>query len=238
MTENRPFVSSEYIVQQNKVQFGWTHALDLLPLGEGLCLDLGAGSGRLKTQIETKGYRYLGLDIAAQGPDVQFGDAHALPLGDCTVDAVHTQDVLEHLENPWQAVGEIHRVLKPRGLFCGSAAFLQPWHQSYFHFSHWGLERTLKQAGFSIIRMEPGTSVFLTLPHGTIDWFTRRPIATHIARFLCAPLWRCLIAARNVRRRMTGSRGKSVVPSPFDGFLGQAPFRLAGSILWLAQRPS
>jgi len=115
--ERRPFVSPEYAVTQNKVQFGWTHALDLLPRGKGLCLDLGAGSGRLKAQIEARGYHYLGLDIAPQGPDVYFGDAHSLPLRDCSVEAVHTHDVLEHLENPWQAVREIYRIVRPAGLF-------------------------------------------------------------------------------------------------------------------------
>ncbi|MBI4307248.1 MAG: class I SAM-dependent methyltransferase [Chloroflexi bacterium] len=225
-------------MRQNKLQFGWTHALDLLPKGTGLCLDLGAGNGRLKAQIETKGYHYLGLDIAPQGPGVYFGDAHALPLKDCSIESVHTQDVLEHLENPWQAVREIYRVLRPKGLFCGSAAFLQPWHESYFHFSHWGAERILKSAGFSILRMEPGSSVLLTLPHGTIDWLTRKELAQHIARFLFAPLWHGFVAARNTRRWIIGSHRGDASRDPFAGFIGQAPFRLAGSILWLAQKPS
>lgn len=47
-------------------------------------------------------------------PDV-VGDIHRLPLATGAVDGVICRSVLEHVEQPWEACREIHRVLRPGG---------------------------------------------------------------------------------------------------------------------------
>lgn len=49
--------------------------------------------------------------------DYQQAVAEKIPYGDATFDAVVCVDVLEHVENVWQVIAEVHRVLKPNGLF-------------------------------------------------------------------------------------------------------------------------
>jgi ubiquinone/menaquinone biosynthesis C-methylase UbiE len=53
---------------------------------------------------------------------VHIGDVHALALADRSVDRAHTDRVLQHVEDPRRAVGEIARALR-RG---GRAVFVEP----------------------------------------------------------------------------------------------------------------
>lgn len=47
-------------------------------------------------------------------PDI-VGDIHNLPLADNSQDAIICIAVLEHIENPFKAMAEMYRVLKPGG---------------------------------------------------------------------------------------------------------------------------
>ena len=50
--------------------------------------------------------------------DIVFDlDKFPYPILDNTYNNVRAIDVLEHLENPLEAVNEIHRILKPNGVF-------------------------------------------------------------------------------------------------------------------------
>ena len=88
-----------------------------------LLLDVACGGGVLAPYLGGKGHRHLGLDLsapalvlaAAHGVAALRGDAHALPLGDGTVDVVVAGEVLEHVSD-WQGVvAELARVLRPGG---------------------------------------------------------------------------------------------------------------------------
>lgn len=46
----------------------------------------------------------------------QVGDAHKLPFPDASFDAVCAHSVLQYLKDPWKALAEMHRVLKPGGV--------------------------------------------------------------------------------------------------------------------------
>jgi len=64
------------------------------------------------------------LDTAAQWPHVTvaMGDAHHLAMADHSLDRVHTDRVLQHVEDPSSVVHEVRRVLKPGGI----AGFAEP----------------------------------------------------------------------------------------------------------------
>ncbi|MDX5361138.1 MAG: class I SAM-dependent methyltransferase [Alphaproteobacteria bacterium] len=77
-----------------------------------------------------------GVDLVADAHDM-----HMVP--DNSVDAVVTISVLEHVNNPWKVMEEIHRILKPGGIVYVSVPFIFPFHadpDDYWRFSHKGLE--------------------------------------------------------------------------------------------------
>jgi SAM-dependent methyltransferase len=91
-------------------------------------LDLGCRSGAL-TRHYLEGNSVVGLDVdaaalekaAALGIEpVQASVEDALPFEDASFDAVVAGELLEHLQFPDALVGEIHRVLRPGGVFVGS----------------------------------------------------------------------------------------------------------------------
>lgn len=62
---------------------------------------------------------YIGMDIEA-GPnvDVVQPSLYAFPFSDASFDVVVSGNVMEHVEQLWQWVLEVDRVLKPGGLMC------------------------------------------------------------------------------------------------------------------------
>ncbi len=89
------------------------------------CLDFGAGRGRI-TQMHIKGLVSFvaGVDIDPSiNENISVDEAKIIPhsglipYGDDTFDVVFSDNVMEHLENPSEALAEINRVLKSGGLF-------------------------------------------------------------------------------------------------------------------------
>lgn len=119
--------SSELISQIN----------DSLSAGDKV-LDLGCGPRDQWTPINYLGYKYVGVDYSNENADL-LADAHAIPFKDSTFDCVLSYAVLEHLHNPFIAVHEIERVLKPTGIYIGTVSQGEPFHGSYFHHTSWGL---------------------------------------------------------------------------------------------------
>ena len=91
-------------------------------------LDIGCGEGFFAQRVVEKGNRVVGIDMLSQPrrgrlldqyvrADLDRGLAAALPaLRERRFDRVLLQDVLEHVRNPAQLLGDCHALLKPRGL--------------------------------------------------------------------------------------------------------------------------
>lgn len=123
--------------------------LDWLTWFDGLVLNVGAGGSQIKFDncIEMEACIFRNTDVV--------GDAHYLPFADETFDAVITFNTFEHLREPKQAAGEIHRVLKPGGRLILYTAFLQPVHEAPYHFyntTEYGLRNWFD--AFSITKVE------------------------------------------------------------------------------------
>ena len=101
-------------------------------------LDLGCGPKDQKAPVEYLGFRYVGGDYCHPESDLLL-DAQALPFADGSFDCVLSYAVLEHVPNPFLALDEVSRVLKPGGLFVGTVSQGEPFHSSYFHHTPWGL---------------------------------------------------------------------------------------------------
>jgi ubiquinone/menaquinone biosynthesis C-methylase UbiE len=108
-------------------------SIDLLRLRAGLSvLEVGCGVGhdalRLAAQVGPAG-RVVGIDLSAElitrasqraaplGLPVRFevGNAQALGFADDSFDAARVDRVLQHLDDPGQAVREMARVVRPGG---------------------------------------------------------------------------------------------------------------------------
>ena len=85
----------------------------------------------------------LAIDVA--------GDIHHLPFQDGVADGVICKEVLEHVDNPFQAVEEIYRVIRPGGLLFLTVPFLEPYHgrhgsyEDYWRFTQAGIRRLLRR---------------------------------------------------------------------------------------------
>ena len=111
----------------------------MLPCSGGVLLDVGCAGGedaiRLGEQVGAS--TVIGLELAdqfiaqarARGVDVRQADLTApWPLEDASVDALHSNQVIEHLADTDHFMREIRRVLKPTGYAVVSTNNLASWH--------------------------------------------------------------------------------------------------------------
>lgn len=121
---------------------------------QGKVLDAGSGSGKYRDIIKKASKEYVSLD-AYSGEKVDVvGDIMAMPFKNESFDAVVSTQVMEHIEKPWLAMGEIARVLKKGGVCFLSCPFMVPFHpdpSDYFRFSKEGLELLAKSQGLKIV---------------------------------------------------------------------------------------
>lgn len=120
-----------------------------------LALDIGCGRGIHRQICEHAGFRYVGADFS--NPHAPYlADAHSLPFADESFEFVLSVAVLEHIQYPHVMTREVFRVLKPSGVFLGTVAFLEPYHnRSYYHHTHLGTISTLQSAGFRVTHVAP-----------------------------------------------------------------------------------
>jgi len=154
--------------------FRWHDLDEILPLGEGYCLDVGCGPGRHRALVQARGYQWLGFDRREFAITTARSDAGALPLKARSVAAVVTWQMVEYVEHPEVVFAEIARVLEPGGVVCGSVSFLEPVHgRTYFNLSPLILERLLTRHGFADIEIKPGLNGMALI---LWTWLRRVPI--------------------------------------------------------------
>lgn len=125
----------------------WSHRDEL-----GKCvLDVGVYNRRA----------YLGDGYVTFGEheeDVR-GNLLAMPFPTNTFDGIVLTEVLEHCRDPFGAMHEVFRVLKPSGLLLVTSPFLWPWHgvegeyEDYWRFTHQAW--TLLLAAFVEVQITP-----------------------------------------------------------------------------------
>ena len=139
-------------------------------LAAGKLLDVGCGD-RSMTKHIAPAVQYVGLDYPVTGiryqgePDV-FGSAEALPFASEYFDTVLLLEVLEHIENPSQALSDIARVLKYNGKLILSVPFLYPVHDAPHDYSRWtiyGLNKLFSDSGFYVVERFSSGNSFTTL---------------------------------------------------------------------------
>ncbi len=116
----------------NPVRFGWfREKLAALNPPGSTVLDVGCGGGFLAEEFSKEGYVVTGIDPAAASVeaakrhaastglqvDYHVGRGESLPFAAGSFAVVACCDVLEHVDDLAQVVGEVVRVLKPGGIF-------------------------------------------------------------------------------------------------------------------------
>ena len=130
---------------------------EFAPMLSGRLLDVGCGSKPYQALFVVDAY--IGLDIDSEasrqrGIADHHYDGNTFPFADATFDSVLCNQVLEHVFNPDEFLGEIVRVLKPGGKLLLTVPFVWDEHEQpydYARYSSFGLRALLEKQGFKIV---------------------------------------------------------------------------------------
>lgn len=162
---------------------------------KGRLIDIGCGTKPYQQFWSSVVTEHVGVDHELTRHDKSnidlMGTAYAIPVEDATFDAAICNAVLEHLEEPEQALRECCRVLKPGGIAIYSVPFI--WHvheepRDFYRFSKYGLTYLFEKTGFEILELRALSGFWVTfgqlfvynlyrLNRGPLRWF-------HIIEFL------------------------------------------------------
>lgn len=110
------------------------------------------GKDKKCLQIGVRDQRYaphwVTVDLFDTSELIDFNyDVQNLEFSDQSFDRVACVAILEHVENPFKAVAELHRILKPGGQIWVELPMNQPYHphpQDYWRFTPEGIRRLLQ----------------------------------------------------------------------------------------------
>ncbi len=117
--------------------------------------DIGCGEKPYRDLIQAHVTEHVGIDYQETQHDRsqidRVGAAYRLPAADDEFDSAICTAVLEHLEEPEQALRECYRDLKPGRCAIYAVPFI--WHlheepRDFYRFSKYGLEYLFEKAGF------------------------------------------------------------------------------------------
>jgi SAM-dependent methyltransferase len=144
------FVSSIYATHNHSPKIVEAINRLLTQLGnQGLGLNVGAGPTRLHSRL-------INLDLVA-GPTVDVrASAERLPFADEVFDLVVSQEVLEHVRDPFRAMKEMRRVLKKDGILYCQVPFIIGYHPGptdFWRFTREGIRQLVEQANFECLEI-------------------------------------------------------------------------------------
>jgi SAM-dependent methyltransferase len=163
-------------------------------------LDVGCGIKPYFPFFEPYASEYVGVDIDNPAAELE-GAVEALPVADASFDLVLCNQVLEHADDPTQAVRELRRVVAPGGRVLASTHGVQVYHPApddLWRWTHAGLERLFRtNADWSEVTVRPAsgtTACVAMLAAIYIDLLSRRAHAAPAGRALVRGLNRAAAA--------------------------------------------
>lgn len=142
-------------------------------------LDVGCGQKPFYPFFEALAKSYVGTDIVKDNPLVdRVCPVEALAAGDESADVVVCLSVLEHVDDPMQAVRELYRVVRPGGVVFVTTHGCFPWHpypQDHWRWTQTGLPLLFKKyGGFRNVRLFATrgsmSGIFFLLAHYVNLW--------------------------------------------------------------------
>jgi SAM-dependent methyltransferase len=125
----------------------------LAPMLEGTVIELGGYKMLNYSTFAIHAKKYVVTNIS--GDCDEFVDILNMRYADNSVDSFISANVLEHISDPWKAIQEIHRCLKPSGRLLLVVPFMYYQHgapNDFYRFSSSALSKMLE--GFNILRFE------------------------------------------------------------------------------------
>jgi len=135
----------------------------------GKMIDIGCGEKQYEQMLDPHIDEYIGLDHKDTMHDLSkadlVGTAYEIPVEDASFDCALCTAVLEHLEEPEQALRECNRVLKKEGIAIYSIPFI--WHlhekpRDFYRYSKYGIEYLFNKTGFEILKLEALSGFWVT----------------------------------------------------------------------------
>lgn len=147
---------------------------------KGRLIDIGCGIKPYRTMLTPYVTEHLGVDHPGTLHDRScidmYGTAYCIPTTSESFDSAICTAVLEHLEEPAEAIRECYRLLRPGGIAIYSAPFF--WHlheepRDFFRYTRFGLQYLFEKAGFSIIEITPLSGFWITFGQAFIYYLYR-----------------------------------------------------------------
>jgi SAM-dependent methyltransferase len=124
-------------------------------------LDVGCGVKPYYPFFEPYASDYVGVDVVENPAADLQGAVESLPVEDESFDLVLCIQVLEHAEDPAQAVRELRRVVAPGGAVLASTHGVQVYHPApvdLWRWTHAGLDRLFRENGdWSSLSVRPAS---------------------------------------------------------------------------------
>ena len=155
---------------------------------KGNLLDIGCGKMPYKNYIleNSTVENYVGLDIDNAleydkniKPDYTW-NGKVMPFEDNSFGCALGTEVLEHCPDPEVVLKEVHRVLKPEGIFFFTVPFLWNLHEvphDAYRYTPFSLERHLKNSGFKNIEIKATGGWHAALAQMLGLWVRRAPMS-------------------------------------------------------------
>ena len=146
---------------------------------QGVFVDLGCGKCK-KDVFLPYIKKYIGIDWenSLHNPKADiFCDLNKkINLPDESIDTAFSASVMEHLNNPWQFVKEVNRILKKDSYFIIQVPFQWWIHEApydFYRYTPYGLKYILENNGFKVIEISP-VGGFFSMMALKINYFTIR----------------------------------------------------------------
>jgi SAM-dependent methyltransferase len=170
----RPRLSSPtWVVRSSLARWLEEQAAELGQAEPVRILDVGCGVKPYYPFFAGVASEYIGVDVVENPAAELLGPVEALPVEDASFDVVLCTQVLEHCDDPAQAVRELRRVTRSGGRVLASTHGVQVYHPSpadYWRWTHEGLRRLFEQnADWASLSVTPaaGTASALAMLLGT-----------------------------------------------------------------------
>jgi SAM-dependent methyltransferase len=169
-------------------------------------LDVGCGPKPYYPFFAEHASEYVGVDVVENPVAELRGSVEALPVEDASFDVVLCTQVLEHCDDPAQAVRELRRVTAPGGRVLASTHGVQVYHPSpedYWRWTHAGLRRlfTENASWQSVeVRAGAGTASCLAMLLGVYTEIAFR--RARLPQLAGGPVWLFNRAAGALDRRV------------------------------------
>jgi SAM-dependent methyltransferase len=124
---------------------------------QGTVLDVGCGFRPYENSYYKAASKYIGLDYLSDRskPDI-IAPATDIPLGQCEMDTVVSNETLEHVAEPAKALSEMFRVLRPGGYMILSCPAYWPRHEQpydYYRYPYDGIIALVQSVGFKLEKL-------------------------------------------------------------------------------------